>query len=123
MAQFDKIVQEILEIAPYLDFPNLLTLARKKIGFKLYRVSLDSQIPIGRLKRLENGLFKRMPEDSEIRNLSEIYGLDFYSLKNLALKYIESMQKPNLAEQVRGKIQEMHTMQNSKRYRRKFLHR
>lgn len=107
MTQIDKIYREIREYAPYLEFCEILMMAREKIGIKLYRASLHSRIPMGRLKRLESGLFRKLPEEYELRNLSEIYGLDFYMLKKKAQKYIEETSTLSMAEQLRGKLKIM----------------
>lgn len=80
MKLLDLVLTKIYEDSIDLDFSDTLKMARQTLGIIRYRISEITEIPLPRLKNLENGEFKTI-NDIELKRLSDLYQIPFHHLK------------------------------------------
>lgn len=88
MTKLIELVEEIPQVVEEMTFSEVLRNARDKVGLLQYRVAEHLRMNIGRLKNLETGYFRGMPQSDEIRNICEFYGLDVSDMIEKAEKQL-----------------------------------
>lgn len=71
-------------------FCGLIRETRDALGLRQYKVAEMIRMPIQRLKNLETGYFRVMPQDDEINRLSAFYELPESILKKKAEEHVRS---------------------------------
>jgi len=93
MKYLDGIIEEIkseLSDAPFHDY---IREARDRIGMKQYRAAEFVGITLGRLRNMESGYFRNMPEAQELKGFAKVFDLDYDILREKAEEHVDRRKK------------------------------
>lgn len=88
-----NILDEVKDNLESLEFHEALYEARERLGLRLYRVAEHTDMTMGRLKRLESGVYRGMPDRQEIDNLCDFYGFPKEKMIDKASNYVDRYKK------------------------------
>lgn len=88
MNKLTDLVEEISQDITSMTFSEVLRNARDKVGLRQYKVAEHICMTPSRLKNLEAGYFRGVPQADEIRGLCSFYGLDYEKMLEKAEQQI-----------------------------------
>lgn len=77
MNKLTDLVEEISQDISSMTFSEVIRNARDKVGLRQYKVAEHIRMTPSRLKNLESGYFRGIPQADEIRSLCSFYSLDY----------------------------------------------
>jgi transcriptional regulator with XRE-family HTH domain len=82
-----------------MEFYDILYQARERLGLRLYKAAEHCEMTMGRLKRLESGMFRSTPDPSEVQRLCELYDLPFNQMWDKAEHHVNKFKRPLKAQE------------------------
>jgi len=102
METFQKIIDQLIREMDEMTFHHAIYEARERIGLRLYRAAELSGMPMGRLKRLETGMYRSLPHDEELEGLHKLYGLPLETMREKAAEHVKIMRNRTKMEKFCG---------------------
>lgn len=98
MVAIKELIEEVKQDMDAMEFHQVLYETREKLGLRLYRVAEHANMTMGRLKRLEAGMFCTMPDRSEIDSICGFYGLPVEKMIDKAAAHVARHTKTKKAD-------------------------
>jgi len=84
----ERLLKDVHDKMEYLTFSSLIRQCRDAVGIKQYRTAEFLGITHSRLKNLETGYFRNMPEYSELAAFSILFAIDVDILEKKAENHV-----------------------------------
>ncbi len=84
----ERLLRDVHDKMEYLTFSSLIRQSRDALGIKQYRASEFMGITHSRLKNLETGYFRNMPDYQELAAISILFDIDVDILENKAEDHV-----------------------------------
>lgn len=98
MKYFEDLVKNICSQSQLLSFPDLLYLVREAIGIRQFKVAEHLGISLHKYRILEEGDFRKQPDEQILIRLSDIYGIPLKLLCKKLEEHISEKAKPKKAK-------------------------
>lgn len=117
MKYFENIMDMVKEKFGDDSFSDLIREARDHIGLKQYRAAEHCGFSLARLRDLETGFFRKMPQEKEIRQFVKLYDLSFEELYIKAKAHVERKKRDRRVRTIKDGSNALPHMQETQKQR------
>lgn len=115
MKIFDELLEPVRKDAEQMTFSEIIRQARDTLGIRQYRIAELCGVNTNRLKNLETGYFRNMPDIRIIRTLAAIYEIPEPTLVRKCKEHVEERRLARKVRTIEDGSSAVPSMQNVER--------